>query len=408
MYRAVCWTGLLIGVVSPLWAQWTQWGGPERNFHAGKGQLTIDQPYPRVQWRQPLGVGHASIVVDKQRLYTLFSEGEREAVVAMDRRKGARIWQDSYDTGYQATRRDYQGPHATPLLVDGRLFTLGIAFHLRAYAAADGRLLWQRDLMAEYQPRMMQSGYAASPIAFEDTVILPMGGSPGQGAIAVDQASGVTRWLNADFQVSHASPIQINIGERPQVLFNLRDEVAALAPKTGALLWRHALPQRGYNVAFTPLWDAVRMRLFISYPYGEGRGMRALNLLPTEQGAMRVAQLWHNDRFRPMHGNTVLLDDTLYGTARDEPGIFAALDAETGRLLWRERLTKATVMVVARHLLVLTEDGELLIIQPSRRKMRIMQRVSILEDTAWAVPTVVGKWLYGRDFRSVVAVQLAP
>ena len=59
--------------VSP---QWTQWGGPHRNFQTEASGLKDTWPAtgPRVIWKRPLGEGYSSPAVENGVLYTLIDK----------------------------------------------------------------------------------------------------------------------------------------------------------------------------------------------------------------------------------------------------------------------------------------------------------------------------------------------
>jgi len=74
---------------------WTQFGGPHRNFIVEATGLAETWPAsgPKKIWSRALGDGHSSILVDGDRLYTMYSSGSREFVVALDRATGKTVWE---------------------------------------------------------------------------------------------------------------------------------------------------------------------------------------------------------------------------------------------------------------------------------------------------------------------------
>src|SRR5687768_14281206 len=60
---------------------WTQWGGPTRNFMVNSTGLAEKWPEtgPPVLWSRPLGTGHSAILVDDNRLYTMYRAGNGRA-----------------------------------------------------------------------------------------------------------------------------------------------------------------------------------------------------------------------------------------------------------------------------------------------------------------------------------------
>ena len=73
---------LMILVASPFsasaLAQWTQWGGPQRDFTAPSGVLSLDWPEsgPAELWSRELGDGFSSILYDQGTLYPMYRRGE--------------------------------------------------------------------------------------------------------------------------------------------------------------------------------------------------------------------------------------------------------------------------------------------------------------------------------------------
>jgi len=67
-------------------SEWPQWGGPQRNFVTNSKGLAAKWPAegPKKLWTRPLGAGHSSILVDRNMLYTMYSSGDEEVVIALD------------------------------------------------------------------------------------------------------------------------------------------------------------------------------------------------------------------------------------------------------------------------------------------------------------------------------------
>ena len=90
-------------------------------------------------WAVPVGIGHASPLVDGQRVYVFARKGEQEVAQALDLATGKALWSAAYDQPYtmnSAATGHGKGPKSTPLLAGGRLFTLGITGVLSALDAA--------------------------------------------------------------------------------------------------------------------------------------------------------------------------------------------------------------------------------------------------------------------------------
>ena len=104
--------------VAPAPAQWTQWGGPQRDFSCDATGLTDKWPEggPATIWSREIGPGHSSILVEGDTLYTMCRRGDKDAVLALSTATGKTIWETRYDA---PTKPDMQldfgaGPHSTP------------------------------------------------------------------------------------------------------------------------------------------------------------------------------------------------------------------------------------------------------------------------------------------------------
>ena len=113
--------------------EWPGWGGPQGNFTSDATGLATSWPSdgPRQVWSRPLGEGHSSIIVDGERLYTMYRPptgvrnrwNAEEIVVALDAGSGQTIWEYRFPSSLETMNFSRgAGPHSTPLIVGDRLF----------------------------------------------------------------------------------------------------------------------------------------------------------------------------------------------------------------------------------------------------------------------------------------------
>src|SRR5262249_28460396 len=168
---------------------WTQWGGPARNFMSDSKGLAAAWPAggPRKLWSRALGEGHSSILVEGGRLYTMYRalgtlpavrRAQQETIAALDAATGRTIWEYTYPS--PTTGIDFSegaGPHSTPLIVGTRLYATSSRRELFALDKTSGKVLWSHDFIKEYGAPPPGRGYSCSPLLFGGTVIVTMGGS---------------------------------------------------------------------------------------------------------------------------------------------------------------------------------------------------------------------------------------
>src|SRR5688572_11502566 len=148
---------------------WTQWGGPNRNFHTEARGLKDTWPAtgPRVVWKRALGEGYSSPAVENGVLYVMYSKPRQEVVMAADAETGKTLWEQATPMTFEsdAAREMGNGPYSTPSIVGNRVFTTGVAGRLQCFDKKSGKLLWTQQLLDDHRGSQMMYGYASSPIA---------------------------------------------------------------------------------------------------------------------------------------------------------------------------------------------------------------------------------------------------
>ena len=400
---------IAVSAGGPIRADWTRWGGPNGDFSVADEGVSeaLEETAPALLWKRELGPGESAVHVKGSRLYTVYRDGDREVVVALDPASGETLWRHRYEASLPEKLyvEHGDGPHAPLQIVGDRIFTLGIGGKLHCLALSSGRPFWSRDLVAEFEGKIPACGYGGGVLPYGDLVIVQVGGE-GRGVVAFKQSDGEVAWQSQDFGAGYATPILIEVGGEEQAVVFAHGEVAGLDPATGALKWSHA-HETEYGVnASTPLWgdDGI---LVVSSAYDTGtRGLK----LASDGEATTVEELWYQRKMQIHFSTMIRVGDRIYGTSGDfGPSIFTAVDATTGELVWQQRSVseKGSLLRVGEHLLILDEEGLLVLVKPGAEKAETVAEYQILEERVWAPPTLVGSRLYVRTKTGVAAFELA-
>ena len=386
---------------------WTQWGGPHRNFQTEASGLKETWPPagPPVIWKRPLGEGYSSPVVENGMLYTMYGKPREEVVVAMSAGDGKTVWEQSAPMTFQSDAPEQgNGPYSTPLIVGERLFTTGVAGRLQCLEKKTGKLLWTQQLLTNYGGSRLMYGYASSPIAFREMVIVPVGG-PGKALMAFHQADGKVAWSRNDFGNVYSSPILIDVSGLEQLVALMDGAVIAVNAHNGDLQWQVPF-KADYSIAVaTPLWGPDNL-LFVSSEYGGGA--KVIELQRNGQQT-KATELWSSNRLRLHHGNAMRVGDAIYFSSggKGSQAILSAVDVRSGTIHWQERsIEKATFVWADQKLIALDQDGNLMIAHPSPQGFKIVAKAPLLTNLSWTPPALVGTRLYIRDRRSLMAVEL--
>lgn len=390
-------------------ADWTQWGGPTRNFVvAGEWRATPwPKEGPRKLWSRALGDGYSQVLVDGASLYTMYRNGSQETVLSADAATGKTLWEHSWPSTFRSEAPDLgHGPHATPLVAGDRVFAPGVGGHLVCLDKKTGKPVWTKQIWTEMGGTPLVYGYASHPIAFRDLIIVAAGGR-GHALVALRQSDGGVVWQRGDQRNAYSSPLLINVDGLDQVVMVFDGVVAAFNPINGDPQWQSEHPASyGLNVS-APLWSAGNL-LFLSSEYDAGGQVLELS----RQGdRVAVKRLWHSPRIRLHHGNALRYGDVIYvpSGGKSGPCILTAVEARTGQVLWQDRnYPKLTMLDVNGKALILTEDGDLTLATLGKEGVAVHARTSLLEARAWTPPTLVGTHLYVRNRQTMAAYDLGP
>jgi outer membrane protein assembly factor BamB len=387
---------------------WTQWGGPYRNFHTDASGLKDTWPAsgPRVVWKRALGEGYSSPSVEDGVLYVMYGKPREEVVVAVDAETGKAIWEHATPMTFQsdAAREMGNGPYSSPLVVAGRVFTTGVAGRLQCLDKKTGKVLWTEQLWSDHGGSQMMYGYASSPVAFRQLVIVPVGGR-GRAVMAFQQADGKVAWSRSNFGNVYSSPLLINVGGLEQLAVLLDGAVLAVNPHNGDSQWQVPF-KADYSIAVaTPVWGPDNL-LFVSSEYNAGTKVIELR----RNGLQTIAtELWSSNRLRLHHGNAIRVGDTIYFSngGKGSQAILTAVDVRSGKIHWQQRsIEKATFVWADQKLVTLDQDGNLMIAYPSPQGFKITTKASLLSRLSWTPPVLVGTRAYLRDRKTMMAVDL--
>ena len=402
--------GLLLGISPSTGAEssversWLQWGGPGRDFRSPAGQLASSWPEdgPETLWSRPLGEGHSAVLFEKGRLYTMHRVGDDEIVICLDATNGNTLWETAYRSEYEGLRQYGTGPRSTPLIVGDLIFTVGVTGRMHALEKSDGKILWSQDLWGDqFAGNRLGHGYASSPLAYRDTVIVPVGG-PEAAIVAFDQRSGEVRWQAHSYRNSYSSPSLQKIAGEEQLVVFMAGELVSLDAATGALRWSWPhVNQWGHNISM-PVVDGDIV--FFSSPQAGARGVR---IVPSSNG-FELEQIWSTRRIQYYHAATVKNGSWVYGsTGSTSPAFMTAVDIRTGELSWKVRgFAKANCVEADGMLVILDEDGVLYLAEATPEELIVRAQAQLLDRYAWSVPTIVGQTLYVRDEGQILAVDL--
>ena len=390
------------------WGQdWPQFRGQSRDgVVPGQESLpAFPAGGPRLVWERAVGSGFSAPAVTGGRLLLFHRQGGMEVVEALQAVDGKRIWEFAYETTYKDDFGFENGPRATPVIANGRVFTFGAAGVLHCLDLETGAKRWSVDTHAEFGVRKGFFGAASTPLVLDGRVIANIGGADGAGIVAFDAESGAKVWTVTDHEASYSSPVAARIDGGLLAIFFTREGLVALEPDTGRVAYERRWRSRSrasVNAATAVVLGDI---VFLSASYGTGAIAMRLR-------GGQIEVLWSGEDVIDNHySSCVRSGSTLFGFhGRQEYGqSFRAADLVSGEVLWSsDRLPAGSVLRVGDRLLLLLETGELLLAAASREKFEVLARAQILGRETRAFPAVANGLLFARDKDTLVCLRLWP
>lgn len=377
---------------------WPQWRGSDENGISAE-RLPAKPDFATVLWQKKVGTGFSTVVVAEGRVFTLghsgAKDGGNETVWCFHSETGAELWQHSYPAPLIA--RFYEGgPGATPTVRGGKVFTYSKHGRLHCYEAATGKVIWQRDMLAEAGlDEPPEWGFACSPYFLTDDTLLIEAGA----TFALDAATGKVRWKSQRFTPAYGTPKAFTAGGRKLIAVMKTEGLVVLDAGNGATVatvdWKTSFD----TTATTPIIHGTK--IFISTGYDRGCAV-------FELAGDQLKKSYEHKLLSNHMNNSVLIDGHLYGfdgTAhRGRPTEFVCLELATGKEKWRVPpavgLGCGSVMATADGtLLILSERGELLTAPATTAGFKTTARHQVLGGRCWTVPVLAHGRIYCRNAR---------
>jgi outer membrane protein assembly factor BamB len=385
-------------------ADWPQFLGPNRNATSPeKGLLaTWGEKGPPVVWQKEVGEGYSSPVVAGGRVVLFHRVGDEEVVQCLDAATGKESWKHTTPTSFRDRLGKGDGPRSTPCVAGGKVYTLSPGGLLLCLNLEDGKKAWQRALLDDYEVPLSFFGVGTSPLVEGELVLVNVGGKDA-GVVAFHKDSGKEVWKATSQGASYASPVAATLDGVRRILFFTREGFVALDPATGEVhgnkRWR-SRNNASVNAATPVVCDDC---VFLSACYGTGA-----ILLRVKKDA--IEEVWSNDESLSCHfGTPVYRDGLLYGfEGRQEEGAkLRCVEAKTGKVRWTaDGYGSGSLILADGRLIVLSEGGELVLVEPDGDKCREVARAQVLSGTCRAHLALADGRLYGRDAKKLVCWNL--
>ena len=383
-------------------ADWPQWRGPRQDGISLETGLLTEWPEggPPELWRLKMGKGYSSLAVVGDRAYTMFGDDEGEYVVCINVTNGQTVWQVTSAGPYKNSYGD--GPRATPTVHEGRVYIVGATGAVLCLDAGTGDEIWALNVLRTFKGENLEWGLSASPVIFNEKVIVVANGNEGSSLAALDKNTGKTIWTSLDDKAGYSTPLIIELDNKKQLVVVTGEAAVGVAPDDGRELWRYPWETNLDVNAATPIFH--NNRLFISSGYDTGS---ALLELVVNEGQVEPKLLWESKKMKNFFSSSILIDGFLYGFHN---AIFTCMDFKTGEVQWTQRgFYRGSLLSVDGRLIIFSERGTLALAEISSEAFMEISSVKVLDgNKTWTIPTLSRGRLFVRNDEELVCLNLKP
>lgn len=374
---------------------------------------------PKQIWKVKANDGFSSITVSGGVAATLSTrdhEGSAmEHCVALEAATGKELWAmplklAMYEGGGDSGDGDNKGgdgPRSTPTIADGKVYVYGSKLDLYCFEATTGKLVWSKDVAAEYQGKNITWSNATSPI-IEGKLVMVGGGGKGAAFLAFDKDSGTLQWQAGDDTITHATPtVATLLGER-QVIFFMKSGLTAVSPQNGKILWQQPFKFNVSTAASPVVFENI---VYCSAGYGVGS---AAFEVKQSGGKYESTELWRveGDGTNNHWSTPVAYKGYLYGMfgfKKYGEGPVKCVDLRTGKEKWSKAgFGPGNVILAHDQLLALSDKGELVMIAAQPGAYTELARADVLEGKCWSTPTLAGGFIFARSTKEAACFAVAP
>jgi outer membrane protein assembly factor BamB len=381
---------------------WPGWRGPQRTGISRETGLLKAWPKngPPLLWRvNDVGDGYSTPAVVGDRLYVLSNKGtEDEFLQARSVKDGTQVWSIRLGKVGPNQMANYPAARSTPN-VDGEfVYALGSDGDLVCAKSADGAIVWRKSLRTDFGGAPGLWAYSESPLVDGDLLVCTPGGAEAT-LVALDKKTGALVWKSAipgGDQAAYASIISVEVGGLKQYVQFLQKGLVGVDAKTGKFLWRYDKTAAG-SLANIPTPIAHDGYVFST----SGKGGAGLVKLKVDNGKASAEEVYFKKRLPSSIGGAILRGRSLFGT--NASGLLC-IDFATGAELWQnESVGPASICYADGRLYVHGENGDLALVEPNSQAYREHGRFTPPnqpkrgKSKAWAYPVVANGRLYVRD-----------
>jgi outer membrane protein assembly factor BamB len=344
-------------------ANWPRFRGPNGTGIADDQQVPVQWSENGILWKTPIpGAGNSSPVVWGHRVFVQSAsvDGDNRLLLCVDGSSGKILWSRSSPGARAAMHARNTLASSTPATDGKRVYALfwnGAELALSAFDM-DGDSLWTRNLGTFSG----QHGAGASPIVFNDKVILYNDQDGAALLIALSAATGEILWSTPrqSLVACYSSPFLLERpGEPAHLIVGNTIGITGYDPENGRARWNWAwtFPGKPLRTVASPIFGDN----YIFLTSGDGGGDRHMVAVKLEGKGknLKASLAWESRRTFPYVPTMLAWGQHLFWVS--DMGIAGCNVARTGESVWNQRLRgnfTASPVLAGGRIYAANEDGD--------------------------------------------------
>ena len=378
-----------VGRASVSGGVWPNWMGPRHDGVSLESGWSTDWPQDGlpVVWSREIGIGFSSLSIAGGHLFSMGHIDGDEFVQCLKSDTGQPVWSFSYRSPLVDNLHD-GGPGATPTIDGDFVYTLGRGGQLYCFRAENGQVVWSRMLQDDLDVPLPEWGFTSSPYILDDQLILEAG-----RVVSYNKLTGAKNWQTDRHEAGYGSAARLESDGVERLATLDCDGLRIVRAVDGAQVAFHPWESPFLTNSTTPIVQGEQ--IYVSSGYNVGCGLFRFS-------GGQLTLIYSNRDMRNHFNNSILLDGHLYGfDGNSNLGRVVQLTCmewATGDVKWKQRgLGCGSLMVADGKLLLLSEDGDLVVAGASPDGYSELCRSRFLDGRCWTVPLLLDGCVYGRN-----------
>lgn len=385
--------------------EWTRFRGPNGTGISTAKTIPSQWSETNFNWKIELpGTGHSSPALWGDKIFVTVGDSQKKEVmeVCVNASDGKILWQQGFAFTPYSKNDKNTFASGSPAVDEQRVYFCwnDPGHNMLVALTHDGKKVWEKDLGSS----SIEHGGGISPIIFKDLVVLANAQVEDSFLIAVDSATGKTRWQTPRRSqgIDYSTPCVYSptAGQPSLIFLSHGNGVSAIDPANGSVKWE--LPGVfDKRVVASPI---IAAGLIIGACGSGGGGNYVAAVRPAEpakEARPEIAyKVTHSASYVP---TSVCMENRLF--LWSDGGIVTCLNAATGEIKWQERVggnyLSSPVWVDGR-LFGISTRGEVVVLEASDR-FQVIARNALGEETE-STPAIAKGRMYIHTLKHLLSL----